>query len=854
MVEGRWAMKFEDKMMQSIQVGIGIRSAEGLGTKRSSTFHALMICFGLAFFAAQETGAQQLPSNAVSLGGASAGGFGSTGAAFPTGAGAMGVTVNGATGANFGAAGPSGQPTLRSSEAPNEAIRLVSRAFNLEPLKPNDFQQFVLQTTGQRLPLFGFQFFENINASQAQAVGAMQTTNAFAPAEGTAVSPDYPLGAGDQLIVRAWGSIDVDVKVSIDRNGQIVIPKVGAVSLAGVKVSQSEAVIKQALAKNYKGFEVNVTLGQLRAITVYVVGQARRPGSYTLSGMSTLSSGLFASGGPNANGSVRRVQLKRAGQVVTEFDLYGFLSQGTAAGDVRLIDGDVIFIPPAAGYVAMQGAVNSQAVYEIKSSGEKLDQLLAVAGGLPITTDPRKVSLERITPHLPQPRSIQNISLQTQGAQGMQAALQSGDLLTFFPIAPDMGNAVTLRGQVAQASRMPWKQGMRVSDLIPNKEALITPGSVRKQNESLFDANRRARTSKERASDSFDSSLWSQQPKLLEPRSLVLADQVGESIEEVNLDYATIERFTRKDLSYELIAFNLGKVLANPQDPENIQLQAGDVVTVFSADDVRIPQVKRRVIVRLEGEVQRPGIYQVSSNELLSDLLLKAGGLTQNAYLFGAGFYREEVRKQQTENLDKLLRRLESESSASLAQVAQSGGAAADSSVIQAKLASATVSQKQSLDRLRSVRAEGRISLSLPASLKTAVNDLPRIGLQNADKFYVPARPDFVYVFGSVNTESALLFRPGLNVSDYISLAGLSSSADRSSVILVRADGSAMTPQSFWRNEVLSAEVLPGDTIVLPEKQDMESAWSAVFRNTKDITQILYQLGLGAAAIKTLRQ
>jgi protein involved in polysaccharide export with SLBB domain len=181
--------------------------------------------------------------------------------------------------------------------------------------------------------LFGYQFFENINASQAQAVGAMQSTNAFAPAEGTAVSPEYPLGAGDQLIIRAWGSIDVDVRVTIDRNGQLIIPKVGAVPMAGVKVSQSEAVIKQALTKNYKGIEVNVTLGQLRAGTVFVVGQARRPGSYTLSSMSTLSSGLFASGGPNANGSVRRVQLKRGGQLVTEFDLYGFLSQGNASGD-----------------------------------------------------------------------------------------------------------------------------------------------------------------------------------------------------------------------------------------------------------------------------------------------------------------------------------------------------------------------------------------------------------------------------------------------------------------------------------------------------------------------------------------
>jgi protein involved in polysaccharide export with SLBB domain len=716
-------------------------------------------------------------------------------------------------------------PALKGIDGPTEAAKLTSRAITLDPLKPNDFQQFVLQTTGQRLPLFGFQFFENINASQAQAVGAMQTTNAFAPAEGTAVSPDYPLGAGDQLIIRAWGSIDLDVKLTIDRNGQIVIPKVGSVSMAGVKVLQSEAVIKQALAKNYKGFEVNVTLGQLRAITVYVVGQARRPGSYTLSSMSTLSSGLFASGGPNANGSVRRVQLKRSGQLITEFDLYGFLSQGQVAGDVRLIDGDVIFIPPAAGYVALQGAVNSQAVYELKSTSEKLDQLLAVAGGLPITTDPRKVSLERITPHLPQPRSIQNISLQTASEQGMQTALQTGDLLTFYPITPDMGNAVTLRGNVAQAAKMPWKQGMRVSDLIPNKESLITLGSVQKKNAILFEANKRA-----------------------------LANQVGEALEEVNLDYATIERFNRKDLSSELISFNLGKVLANPQDAENIQLQPGDVVTVFSSDDVRIPQAKRRVIVRLEGEVQRPGIYQVAPNESLAGLLLKAGGLTPNAYLFGSAFYREEVRNQQTENLDKLVRKLEAESASSLTQVAQSQGGGSESAALQAKIATATMAQKLSLDRMRSVKAEGRISLSLPASLRMSLNELPRIGLQNGDKFYVPSRPDFVYVFGSVNTESALLFRPGLSVSAYIGLAGMGGGADKDGVILVRADGSAMTPQSFWRNEVLSAEVLPGDTIVLPEKQDRESTWSTVFRNTKDITQILYQLGLGAAAIKTLRQ
>ena len=169
-------------------------------------------------------------------------------------------------------------------------------------------------------------------------------------------------------------------------------------------------------------------------------------------------------------------------------------------------------------------------------------------------------------------------------------------------------------------------------------------------------------------------------------------------------------------------------------------------------------------------------------------------------------------------------------------------------------LTAATMAQKQSLERLRAVKAEGRISLSLPASLLISLNELPSLRLQNADKFYIPSRPDFVYMFGSVNTESAMLFRPGLNVSDYLGLAGMNSGADIGSVILIRADGSALSPQSFWRNEVLSTKVLPGDTILLPEKQDKETTWSSVFRNTKEITQILYQLGLGAAAIKTLRQ
>lgn len=333
-----------------------------------------------------------------------------------------------------------------------------------------------------------------------------------------------------------------------------------------------------------------------------------------------------------------------------------------------------------------------------------------------------------------------------------------------------------------------------------------------------------------------------------------LVDRIGGLIEEVNLDYAVIERINRADLKVSVIPFNLGNVLANPKDPDNLELQAGDVITVFSVKDLRVPISRRQVFVRIEGEVNKPGVYQVAPGEGLTQLIQKAGGMTADAYLFGAGFYREEVKKSQQENLRKLLRRIESETSGSLAQAAQSMGASSDPSIVQARIVALKQAQQQSIERAKSLKPEGRISLGLLPISVQELDKLPKIRLMQGDKLHVPSRPDFVYIFGSVNTESALIYKPGLTVADYIQLAGSGLGADKQGVTLMRADGSALTNQSSWRNEVLSSIVMPGDTIVMPEKLDRESGWSVFVRNTKDFTQILYQLGLGAAAIRTLRQ
>jgi protein involved in polysaccharide export with SLBB domain len=747
------------------------------------------------------------------------------------------------------------------------------------PLPPNEFQKYLMETTGKWYGLYGADFFEN----------ARNNLNDGSKAP---VGDDYVLGVGDQLLVRVWGSTSGETQVTLDRNGEVSFPKMGTLKLAGVKSSHAEAVVKSLFARYYKDFELSVSLGRLRNITVFVVGQSRFPGSYALNSQATLTTGMFVSGGPNASGSIRRVQLKRQGVVLSEFDLYAFLSRGDKTADMKLQEGDVIFYPKASGFMAFTGKVNTPGVYEIKDDTESVADFLSLAGGLPIVADPRRATLERLMPALDQPRRLEEFALD---AKGLQKKLQNGDVVSVAAIVPELANGITLRGNVNQPARFAWRAGMRVSDVISQKSLLMSPDSVRKQNELLFSPFEQERSARNRArlpedlayerseEDKNELAKLKSRPQaplplpsgadanslnrldsftdrsaILNRKSLIsdqsLSDSIGGLVDEINLDYAVVERLHRQDLRVSLLPFNLGKVLANPADPDNLALEPGDVLTVFSANDIRIPISKKRVFVRLEGEVNKPGIYQILSGEDLSQLIRKAGGLTADAYLYGIGFYRDDVRKSQQENLDKLLRRLEAETSGSSTQASQSIGAVSDFGAAQAKVQSIQLAQKQSLERARSLKPEGRIALGVAPDLNYKIEALPNLKLNNGDRIYVPSRPDFVYIFGSVNTESAIIFKSNLSVADYLRTAGLGSGADKDATILMRADGSALTNQSVFRNDVLSATVMPGDTIVLPEKLDRESPWSYIVRGVKDYTQILYQLGLGAAAIKTLRQ
>ncbi len=324
------------------------------------------------------------------------------------------------------------------------------------PLERNEFQEFVLKSTGRDLPVFGYNLFD----------GALST---FAPLDRVPVPSDYVIGPGDEIMVRAWGQIDVDVRTTVDRNGRIYIPKVGAINVAATRYQDLDSRVRSSVARVFKNFDLVVTLGELRSIQIFVVGQVRRPGSFTVSSLSTLVNALFASGGPTTKGSLRRVQLKRGSKVVTEFDFYELLVNGDKSRDAALLPGDVIFVPAIGPLAAVSGSVNSPAIFELKQ-GQKLEDLLAMAGGLSTNASGQKVTLERIAGR--KSRVVEELGLDPAG---LSRPVMDGDLVNVFTLSPRLLNAVTLRGNVATPLRFEWKDGLHISDIIPERSMLVVP-------------------------------------------------------------------------------------------------------------------------------------------------------------------------------------------------------------------------------------------------------------------------------------------------------------------------------------------------------------------------------------------
>jgi polysaccharide export outer membrane protein len=759
-------------------------------------------------------------------------------------------------------------PGRMTTQAP-ESTRIAG------PLKTrSEFEQYAEDATGRRLPVYGRQLFD-------------QAPTTFAPVEDVPVPADYVLGPDDQLLIRAWGKIEMDARVTVDRNGQITLPRVGTLTVAGLRSAEVEGFLRSAIGGLFKDFELNVALGKLRSIQIFVLGEARQPGSYTVSSLSTLVDAVFTSGGPSATGTMRHIELRRDGKTVSEFDLYELLQKGDKSHDVRLLPGDVIFIPHIGPQIAISGDVNTPGIFEL-SGTNTVGSALENAGGMTSLADGERVVLQRIEAH--RSRAVEEFQLDDAGNA---RPVRDGDLLRVFPLSPKFANAITLRGNVAVPGLFPWKEGMRVSDLIPSRASLITRDYWNRQNhlvqperEHAF-ANRREgafsiqpgkRSSLGTMNETGDAQRkpnqdeWSnddadqnpERPQIPEPdetgnqnttdgqnyqpegvRSRAM-NAVGQNSAEINWEYALIERLDERDLSTRLIPFRLASAIDQPGSEADQLLKPGDVVTIFSRSDLELPMEKHASFIRVGGEVNAPGVYRVEPGETLRDVVAKAGGLTQHSYLYASIFTRVSTRISQEAQLRQSTEQMQRELVAKFANATPQAGQSGADQQMQLSM------QQAALAKLSSIRPTGRVVLNMDPTAATAT-DIPAFPLEDGDTFYIPPRLSTVSVAGEVYNANAFRYEPGVRLISYLNAAGgVTRSADQKRMFVIRADGTVVSRQSrtiHSHGNYENLRLLPGDAIVVPEKLRVSSAMNEFLQTS----QFMSQLALTAAALSVVK-
>ncbi len=679
----------------------------------------------------------------------------------------------------------------------------LSQSLPHEPL--SEFQRFVAATTGKTLPIYG----ANLFFAHPAKFGAIDQTPA---------PLGLVVGSGDELRIRIWGQINFSANLRVSREGEIYLPKAGAVHVAGLRFGDVASHLRNALDRIYRNFDLSVDMGEIHSIQIYVAGQASRPGEYTVSALNTMIDAAFLSGGPSASGSMRHVQLKRDGKVVTDLDLYALLVKGDKSGDTQLQTGDVLYIPPVGPEVALLGSVRTAAIYELRGD-ESIAALLDAAGGRTATASGGLISIERIVDH------AQRSAFEVKADEaGLAAPLADGDIVRIDPIISSYRETVTLRGSVANPGRFLWHAGMHLSELIPDRESLVTRDYWWRRAQLGLPTPQLAQTAMQ-----GDKT----------PKPAAVASPGAQT----DWNYAVVERMDASTMATSLLPFNLGRLVLDHDMSQDMEIKPGDVVTIFSQQDIHPPLDEQTKYVLLEGEFVHPGIYSAAPGETLRSLAARAGGLTNRAYLYGSDFTRKSTQaieqQQVNQYVDQLEHQLERNS---VAMSGAMGGAGPQVLAINHDL----------IARLRRMGATGRVVLNLKPTSKGA-DQLPEMALEDGDRLLVPPTPSTVQAAGAVFNPSAFLYHKGSNVGSLLHLAGgPNRDADRGRAFVLRADGTVASHQAGGRLFGSGFENLslnPGDTVVVPEKSIHSSPMSVFLA----WAQMVQNFSLGAAAVNVIK-
>lgn len=708
----------------------------------------------------------------------------------------------------------------------------------------------------------------------------------FAPATDVPVPTEYVVGPGDSLQVQLIGNTKGNYTFTVDREGRINFPELGPVSVAGQRFEQVRAAIERRVREQMIGTQVSVTMGELRSIRIFVLGDAERPGSYTVSGLSTITNALLVSGGVKTIGSLRKIELKRNGATVTRFDLYDLLLKGDTRADARLLPGDVIFIPPVGATVGVSGEVRRPAIYELDGEVTTKD-ILSLAGGLTAEADPSLATVERIDDQ--RQRVTLNVNLAV--ADGLGLKVRASDTVRIPSIRPSLEQSVTLSGFVYRPGDFQYRAGMRLSDLVssvdelkpnadqhyvlvrrelpPNRRIVIFSADLAQAIAARGSAADIALAPRDRIYV-FDSESGRDQVIAPLMRELTIQSNVDSPTNQVrvggkvkvpgmyplesgmrvsdlvraggSLDesaYETEAELTRyavvngESRETELIKIDLRRIRAGDA-AANIELQPFDTLLIKE-----LPQWAQQEFVDLRGEVRFPGRYPIYRGETLQSVMQRAGGLTDMAFVKGAVFTRVELRERERKQIETLANRMQSDLAQLSLQASQEQGKDAAQSL---------AAGQALLANLRATQPVGRLVIDLPRSAKAKPGSAEDIVLKNGDSLVVPRAMQEVTVLGEVQSSTSHLYSGDLGRDDYIDKSGgLTQRADEKRIYIVKADGSvvAKTGNSWFSHS--GGQIDAGDTVVVPldaERMRALPMWQA-------ITTIIYNVAIAVAAINS---
>lgn len=501
----------------------------------------------------------------------------------------------------------------------------------------------------------------------------------FAPTMDIAIPEHYILGVGDQLSIQIYGKENADYVLPITREGTILIPNVGPIKIAGLAFSEMKQFLSERIKQRVIGVNVVVSLAELRSMRVFVLGSAYKPGPYNLSSLSSVTHAIFAAGGISDIGSLRNIEVKRAGNLIQKVDLYELLIHGDSSSDILLQSGDVVFIPTQGESASILGEVRRPAVYELKP-GDDFNKLVAMAGGLLPSAFPQSTVVERYNNR--SLRSIVNIDL-TQ-SEALQQPVKNGDYIRVMKSSGMYEKSITVIGAVSRPGKYQWQQGIKVTDLLPNLDSHILTnadlnyGLVVRQidkarNIEVLQFNLAKAIEN---SDSVDNLSLSPNDKVL-----IFSNVTKHIDEKISLDELayTQEQLFAKEREFAKSIYKeksfWKKYGGNPSKPslnatsgeeEDLVSQSlvqitgdeskGEVdireMALFSRHRLLAPVLRKLrqqgasgqpiQIIEVDGQVKFPGIYPLAKNAKVSDVVAAAGGVNESAYLARAEVTRNQ--------------------------------------------------------------------------------------------------------------------------------------------------------------------------------------------------------------------